>query len=147
MFVELMRPPGWPVELWCDTPTCLVCLFIAQSAQPSTRGFPPWSIWCRQVRYGSETKSHCFLVWVQHSTGSDGLLLMLFNHLHKHVNTLWCNCWHYELNSWATEQASTQINKDLKWFLLYPVVFTPCLSSRSDDIRRVEAPRGLALSS
>lgn len=55
MFVELTRPPGWPGELWCDTPTSLVCSSTALSAQPSTRGFPPWSIWCRQVRCGDET--------------------------------------------------------------------------------------------
>lgn len=44
-----MRPPGWPDELWWDTPTCLVFLSTALSAQLSTRGFLPCSIWCRQV--------------------------------------------------------------------------------------------------
>ena len=55
MCVEPMRPPGWPAGLWCDTPTCLVSSSTALSAQPSTRGFPPCSTWCRQVRLADET--------------------------------------------------------------------------------------------
>lgn len=53
-FVGPMRPPGWPGEPWWDTPTSLACSSIARSAPRSTRGFQPWSIWCRQVRRGGK---------------------------------------------------------------------------------------------
>lgn len=60
--VERTRPPGWPDEPWCDTPTSLACSSTALSALPSTRGFPPWSIWCRQVRCGNETAHQASLI-------------------------------------------------------------------------------------
>lgn len=76
MFVGLTRPPGWYAGLSWDMPTCLVCSSTALSARPFTRGSPPWSTWCRQVRLSDETtENHCSL----DSTSCD----IQDNHIHN----------------------------------------------------------------